>query len=284
MTAVALASAMRRGANDDLATDRLYEQYYTCPVVATACLDTVGIYFDLSKFQLVEPSAGDGSFLNQMPYDTLAYDIDPKCVGIVTADFLTVELPNDREVAIIGNPPFKQAVRFFNHAAQLSSFIALILPRTFRKASIQKRLDRSFHLIHDEDMPADAFLFRGKPFNVPATFQIWERRGYERNIPQFETRHPDFEFTDPAHANFCIQRVGTDAGRVHHDFHMSLSSTHFIRGNVEDIMRRIDLKSVARNVAGPPSISKSEIVSLYRQYVGSTAPSALPSRIASSRP
>lgn len=161
------------------------------------------------------------------------------------------------------------AVRFFNHAARQSSVIAFILPRTFRKASIENRLDRNFHLLHEETVPDDAFLFRSKPYNVPAIFQIWERRPERRELRHVETRHSDFDFTTPDRADFAIQRVGARAGRVHRDFTASPSSHYFIRGDVEDIMGQLDFPSVARNVAGNPSLSKSEIVSLYRERLGS---------------
>jgi hypothetical protein len=218
---------------------------------------------------MVEPSAGTGSFLKLLPAGSLAYDIDPKYPGIHTADFLTVKIPSDRNVAIIGNPPFGKnastAVRFFNHAARQSSVIALILPRSFRKASIQKRLDPAFHLLRDEVVPNDAFLFRSKPYNVPAVFQIWERRSQPRSVRAIETRHPDFEFTGPDRADFAIQRVGAQAGRVHRNFRASPSSHYFIRGDVEAVMAQLDFASVTGNVAGNPSLSKSEIVCMYRQ-------------------
>jgi hypothetical protein len=130
--------------------------------------------------------------------------------------------------------------------------IALILPRTFRKASIENRIDRAFHLLREETVPDDAFLFRSKLYNVPAVFKIWERRGELRGLRHVETQHPDFEFTTSDRADFAIQRVGARAGRVHHDFTVSPSSHYFIRGNVEAIMARLDFASVVGNVAGNP--------------------------------
>ena len=160
------------------------------------------------------------------------------------------------------------AVRFFNHAAWQASVIALILPRTFRKASIENRLDRNFHLIHEETVQCDAFLFRSKPYDVPAVFQIWERRDDLRELRHVAIHHPDFSWTTADRADFGIQRVGARAGRVHRDFTRSPSSHYFIRGNVEPIMKRLNFAKVALNVAGNPSLSKSEIVSLYRQLTG----------------
>ena len=158
------------------------------------------------------------------------------------------------------------AVRFFNHAAWQSGVIALILPRTFRKASVENRLINDFHLLHEEVVPDNAFLFRSRPYNVPAIFQIWERRSYPRGLRCTEITHPDFAFTTPDRFDLIIKRVGARAGRVHHDGKASPSAHYFIKGNVEHIMKQLDFASVVGNVAGNPSLSKAEIVSLYREH------------------
>ncbi|WP_237246030.1 SAM-dependent methyltransferase [Sphingopyxis witflariensis] len=252
--------------------DVLLDQYYTRQHVAQKLYRSFRKFCNPERYQLVEPSAGTGSFFMLMPQGSLAFDVDPKFPGIVTADFLSVEIRSEREVAVVGNPPFgrsaSMAVRFFNHAAWQASVIALILPRTFRKASIENRLDRNFHLIHEETVQRDAFLFRSKPYDVPAIFQIWERRDELRELQHVAIHHRDFSFTTPDRADFAIQRVGARAGRVHRDFTRSPSSHYFIRGEVEPIMKRLNFTRVALNVAGNPSLSKSEIVSLYRQLTG----------------
>ena len=252
--------------------DVLLDQYYTRQHVAQNLYGVFQKFRNPGRYQLVEPSAGTGSFFRLMPQGSLAFDVDPKYPGIRTADFLSVEIRSEREVAVVGNPPFgrnaSMAVRFFNHAAWQASVIALILPRTFRKASIENRLDRNFHLIHEETVQCDAFLFRSKPYDVPAVFQIWERRDDLRELRHVAIHHPDFSWTTADRADFGIQRVGARAGRVHRDFTKSPSSHYFIRGNVEPIMKRLNFAKVALNVAGNPSLSKSEIVSLYRQLTG----------------
>lgn len=250
--------------------DRQLDQYYTRQDVADRYYEVLKRYADLSAYFMVEPSAGTGSFYRLLPVGSFGFDVDPKYQGIITADFLTVEITSVRPVAILGNPPFGKksgtAVRFFNHAARQSALIAFILPRTFRKASIQNRLDRDFHLVHEEDVPADAFLFRGKPYDVPAVFQIWKRKPRLRTLRLVETRHPDFEFCTKDDADFVIQRVGAQAGRIHFNFEASPASHYFIRGPVLHIMLQLPFASVAGNVAGNPSLAKSEMVALYREF------------------
>lgn len=263
--------AVSAASNDNRASGADLDQYYTREDVAAHLFGIFQEHYDPALLQMVEPSAGTGSFFKLLPAGSLGYDLEPKFPGIETADFLTVQLQSDRPIGIIGNPPFgknaSKAVRFFNHAAPQSSVIAMILPRTFRKGSITNRLDRTFHLLREEKVQDNAFLFESKLRDVPAVFQIWERRSQQRVLQPVETRHPDFEFTHPARADFAIQRVGARAGRVHHDFNASQSSHYFIRGDVEAIMAQLDFASVAGNVAGNPSLSRSEIVLLYRRWM-----------------
>lgn len=264
--------------NDDVASDVLLDQYYTRLEVAAYLYRTVQLLFDLALFLIVEPSAGMGSFYRLFPFGSLGYDVDPKYPGILKADFLTVQIKTDRKIAVIGNPPFgrnsNMAIDFFNHAARQAHVIAMILPRTFRKPWAENQLDRAFHLLREETVPDNAFLFRGKPFNVPTVFQIWERRPEKRALRIRETRHPDFEFTTADLADFAIQRVGAQAGRVHRGFKKSKKSHYFIRGDVENIMVQLrgEFSKVAGDVAGNPSLAKAEIVSLYREWLRSGSP------------
>jgi len=262
----------RKSKTDYRPSDVRLDQYYTRPGVAKHFYRIFRAHFDPALYLMIEPSAGTGSFYRLLPLGSLAYDVDPKYPGIIKADFLTVHIKSSRPRAIIGNPPFgknaSMAVKFFNHAARQADVIALIVPRSFRKASIENRLNRYFHLVREEVVPDDAFLFRGNPYNVPAVFQIWERRPRPRQPRPVETRHPDFEFTTPEQADFVIQRVGARAGRVHRDFTRSPNSHYFIKAvapGVEAIMRKLGFASVVGNVAGNPSLSRSEIVALYRQ-------------------
>jgi len=252
-------------------TDVLLDQYYTQKSVAQSLYNRFLQIYGSVPHLMIEPAAGTGAFFELMPKGSIGIDVDPRYPGIWRADFLTVQIQSAQKIAIIGNPPFgknaSMALKFFNHGASMANVMAFILPRSFRKASIKNRLDQNFHLVYEEDVPEHAFLFRGLPYNVPAVFQVWERRPTLRPLITVETRHPDFEFTNSTTANFAIQRVGARAGRVHRDFARSPSAHYFIRGQVEPIMRQLDFASVVLDTAGNPSLAKSEIVSLYKFFV-----------------
>lgn len=248
-------------------------QFYTRADLAKRYLRRLQNFVDLTDFQMVEPSAGGGAFMKVLPFGSFGCDIEPLCEDVFTADFLTLEINSNRPIVCIGNPPFgrnsKLAVRFFNRAASFSEVIAFILPRTFRKASIINMLDDRFHLLYEVLVPGNAFVFEGKPHSVPTVFQIWVRREDRRaKLPEIRD-HDDFTFTTAAEADFALQRVGKDAGLVHHDMSRSRKAHYFIKGNVEGIMKKLRpaFAKVAANTAGNPSLAMTEIVAIYSKRI-----------------
>ncbi len=247
------------------------DQYFTKPELAKRCVEIVERECGLEGRQVVEPSAGTGSFLRFLPPDTIAVDLDPKAKGITKQDFLAFDVESERDIITIGNPPFGKnsllAVAFFNHAAKMSKTVAFIVPRTFRKASVVNRLHRNFHLVFEEACPPDSFIFCGKPYDVPCVFQIWERRDEERAAVALPTRHPDFEFAPKEHADFAIQRVGMGAGSIKTKFKRCAQSSHyFVRARVPTVFDRlglIDFDCVKHDTVGNPSVSKRELIALY---------------------
>lgn len=244
-------------------------QFFTRPKLAKRYLRVLEKHVDLATLQIVEPSAGQGAFLQILPEGTFGCDIESMCADVFTADFLTLDISSNRHLAFVGNPPFgrnaKLAIRFFNHAARQCDVIAFILPRTFRKAGTINQLNDAFHLLHEELVPPKAFIFEGRPHSVTTVFQIWVRREERREqLPDVKT-HPDFEFTTWDDGDFAIQRVGKYAGRVHHDMDRSRRAHYFIKGDVEGVMRKCQsaFARAARNTAGYPSLSMGEIVSIY---------------------
>lgn len=126
----------------------------------------------MNKQLCLEPSAGDGAFLDFIPrYE--AYDLYPEDNRIVQKDFLTFS-PSYQHYITIGNPPFgsrsKLAIDFFNHAAIFSDVIAFIVPVSFMKWNVQKELDKGFILVDYFYLDPNSFLDRSKDFSVRTVF------------------------------------------------------------------------------------------------------------------
>lgn len=262
------------------------DQFYTNPQLAQRLFDELIAEHLGDRWsgdvRWLEPSCGTGAFLSLLPPDAIGVDLDPKCPGAVQADFLSWMPPSgdDRPLVVVGNPPFKHDVAFFNRCAELGAErIAFIVPRSWQKPSVQNQLDRAFHLAHEEVLPLDAFIFEGQPAEVPTVFQVWERREEQRPLTVLPTKHADFAFVPYAQrhtADFAIQRVGVHAGRVK-DLdaeHLGQGSHRFVRvidrtrvAEVRAVFEAIDWAPIKACVAGNPSIANGEMVQAYEVAV-----------------
>jgi hypothetical protein len=265
---------MKQPVNQDLS--RELDQFYTDPKYASHFLDIINTTVDLSQYSLLlEPSAGTGSFFNIMdPNKRVGLDLDPKADEIIKTDFFDWIAPH-RNIATIGNPPFGKnaglAVKFFNHAATFSKVIAFVIPRTFRKASVINRLNENFHLVYDETVPDNSFIFKGNQYDVWCCAQIWIRKDEKRKeIPtlKFDAVSNWFEKVSPAESDFSVQRVGGKAGTIRtEDFKQFSSQSHFYfkahDPRVIDVFRSIDFDTVKFNTAGNPSVSPSELIEMW---------------------
>lgn len=245
---------------------RELDKFYTHPEIAKKCGE---IYKKHVEGYVVEPSAGDGSF---RPFVDLMLDLAPESDDIVQQDFFdfdTTKYPN-----YLGNPPFGKssslAIKFFNHAAKGLGTIGFVIPRTFRKNSIQNRLDLHFHLVEEWILPENSFLFGGNPYDVPCVFQVWKWSDIKRNKIILPTTHPDFSFVSPEESNFSLRRVGVEAGKVNDNKKFySKASNYYIKGDVEKFKSLEDsFREVAKDVAGNPSLSASEMVKIYTDKYG----------------
>jgi hypothetical protein len=256
---------------------RKLDQFYTNPEYAKALYRIIESKYELSSFDyILEPSAGTGSFYNLMdPNKRIGLDLDPKSPGIIKQDFLTWTAPLNVNMIAIGNPPFGKnsslAVKFFNKCSESCSVIAFIVPKTFRKTSIINRLSFHFHLIHDDDLPKNSFVYNDKPYDVPCVFQIWEKKKVKRDVIKtysFDDMKAWFTLTDPNSAHICIQRVGQKAGTVKKSHFSSYSPlSHFFlkcaNDNVISVFDKLNFDAVKYNTAGNPSVSASELIELW---------------------
>ncbi len=271
----AVAGISRRGTQPLLQLDAVgLDQFYTHPDLARVYAEEISARWPDPDTLFVEPSAGDGAFVQPLKAagrKVRAMDIAPKARGIVRGDFFEQhELYRGRhsKIIVIGNPPFGKnaslATRFFNRAALDADGIAFIVPRTFRKMSLQARLNPHFHLVKDKNVMDYAFLIDGHMHDVPCAWQIWEHREKERKMPETPSVDHLIEYTKPAFADFAMRRVGFYAGRVIQEniAWLSLTTHYFLREvqeGVIDILDSIDWLEYTTQTAGSRSLSKREI-------------------------
>ena len=128
------------------------DKYYTPVNLAKYCIDkTFEIIGKENITDIIEPSAGNGSFSNQL--ECVAYDIDPEHKSIIKQDYLKLELEYKKGRLIIGNPPYGRcmnlAQKFYKKSIQIGDYIAFILPISCFN-NTQSLFE--FDLIYSEDL------------------------------------------------------------------------------------------------------------------------------------
>lgn len=264
---------------------RELDQFYTKKEIAKKLFEIIQENFKLEKFTLVEPSAGTGSFSSLFHENSIAFDLEPKAKNIIQADFLSIDPISafenyKNEIFTIGNPPFGKnsslALKFLNHSAKFSKFIAFILPKTFVKKSMIKKIAPFLHCVMSIEIPKDAFIFNDESYDVPVFFQVWEKKDFPREVVSTEFTSDLFTFTTKDNADFAIRRVGGLSGKVIMNFEKYSEQSHYYikisdhsKYSYNDICSFfIDsfpkIQELARNTAGNPSISKDELVSVIK--------------------
>ena len=264
------------------------DQFYTKPEIASKFMDVLAGKIDLTNFDvLLEPSAGTGSFYNLLDKDKRqGLDIEPKCDGLIKIDFLTFNPDVSKKYIVIGNPPFgrgcSQAVHFFNKAATFSDTIAFIIPRTFKRVSIQNKLDLNFHLEFSEDLPVKPCCFEPK-INAKCCFQIWVKKYEKRKRVHYPTTHTDFKFvpwgpldennqpTPPTTADFALKAYGSNCGAIVQEgmVHLRPKSWHWIKciREKDTVINRFQSLNyeMSKDTVRQDSIGRKELIYYYNK-------------------
>ena len=270
------------------------DKFYTIPTIAKQCIDKVGELYDIANYDLiVEPSAGSGSFLNQIPSNNkVGIDISPEQPNIIKQDFFDYSPPTTTtsNILVLGNPPFGRvssvAIKFFNHSAKWANVIAFIIPRTFRKISVQNKLDTAFHLVYDEDIPTIPCSF-SPTMMVKCCFQVWEKKETKRQIVKLPVTHSDWEFlkfgplddkgqpTPPSGADFAMRAYGGKIGEIRTADLNELrpKSWHWfkVKKDKKELIERFAKLDYSNsvNTARQNSMGRGELVSLYSNIFNS---------------
>ncbi len=297
------------------------DQFFTKPKEAKRLFDLVCEKIDVNQFDLfVEPSVGANSFGCLFPKSkSLLMDIEPQenifvvdesgktiranakeaKVKIIQMDFLSLGavlkplgLMTNKKVIAIGNPPFGKnsslATKFFNICAKFCDTICFIIPRTFKRVSVQNQLDLNFHLIYNEDLPFSNKDCVFEPaMNAKCSFQIWQRKSEKRKKTKLPKTHPDWTFlamgpledregcenkqpTPPKDASFAMKAYGSNCGEIVTEDLDTLrpKSWHWIKCDDPEKLinkfKQLDY-SISKDTVRQESIGRAELVQLYSE-------------------
>lgn len=264
------------------------DQFYTNQDVSLKCYSKLKQLISIDNYDIhLEPSAGNGSFYNIMnPDKRFGIDILPNNTDIIKMDFFDYIPETDKKYLVIGNPPFGKisslAIKFFNKSAEFSDCIAFIIPRTFKRVSVQNKLNLNFHLIYNEDLPINPCCFTPK-MSAKCCFQIWKKTDEKRNKVVYNKTHKDFTFqkhgpkdknnqpTPPENCDFALKAYGSNCGKIQSDNLQLLrpKSWHWIISNIDiellkNRFNQLDY-SMSKDTVRQDSLGQQELIYLYKQ-------------------
>ena len=260
------------------------DKYYTKQSVVDLCIEFLRQYIniDAKNDLIIEPSAGNGAFIpgiKSLSSKFLFFDLKPENDQINQQDYLELDTSHLREITgtnkihVIGNPPFGRqsslAIKFIKKSTTFADSISFILPKSFKKDSLQKSFPLEFHLVFQFDLPTNSFLVEGIEYHVPCVFQIWEKK-VDMRLKQSILQPIYFKFVkqtgDP---DISVRRIGVNAGVISQNtIDKSIESHYFIKftnsKSVEDnIISLLGITYEFDNTVGPKSISKQELINKF---------------------
>lgn len=250
------------------------EQYYTPTGLANELvLTTLATIPKANSRTFLEPAGGTGSFVDALRNsgisNLVALDKYPKHEAVLRQDFLDWQ-PSGNDFVTISNPPFGRnnalSVPFFNKAADFSDYIAFLVPRSWRKWSVQNRLDLRFHLVLDHEVRVQYEDENGekiaKQNDLRTCFQIWEKQETLRAKVQVPDNRLIAKST-PAEADLAIRVFGYGCGSVMEDFarveNTTLMFLRILDNRVKRVIKGLDYERFAINTAYTKALSFQEI-------------------------
>ena len=166
------------------------DQFFTPVETAQQCFsifsDIIQLYGEnATDFKYIEPSAGDGRFLQVLPSDTIALDIEPRHPSVINADYLNwYPTEQNNHFVVFGNPPFglrgHTALKFINHSFAFADYVCFILPQLFESdgKGVPRKRVKGYHLIHSTKLITHFYEPCGNSIKINTIFQIWSKTHY----------------------------------------------------------------------------------------------------------
>ena len=258
------------------------EQYYTPPAIAAGIIQKVKKRLgDLNSYTFLEPAGGTGAFINAAQAagftKFISFDIEPHHKKVKLGDFLEQEITKQHLITV-SNPPFGRnnalSIPFFNKAAENSDLIVFIVPRSWRKWSVQNRLDRRFHLVRDDDLTINYVDVAGEDAHAKnrlrTCVQYWERRDTLRPLIKVEDMGI-IARTSPELADISMTTFGYNCGKANTKFERRKISTQIylklLHPKAKQAIDNSDFSKFYLNTAYTEALSLPEINYVLNEYI-----------------
>ena len=259
------------------------EQYYTPKATAQEVFQNLlEMVPDLSSRTFIEPAGGTGAFIQAAIEvgitNIISFDIEPHHPKVKAGDFLLQKIDADEAITVT-NPPFGRnnslSIPFFNHSAKTSEYIVFVVPRSWRKWTVQNKLDRRFELIRDDDLTINYVDVDGvhgyKKNNLRTCIQYWKR--------STTSLRPIYAVEDMGiitkckfdEADVSLTIFGYGCGTVKTDFPRKPNTTQmFLKLNhpkALEALQSVDFSKFFNHTAYTEALSIVEINYLLNEYV-----------------
>lgn len=259
------------------------EQYYTPTDTAVSIMDGIReLMPDFKKRIFLEPAGGTGSFITAAKYigfkQIVSYDIEPLHQDVILGNFLEQTLEITGAITAT-NPPFGRcnslSIPFFNHAAKYSDLIVFIVPRSWRKWSVQNKLNRNFHLVRDDDLTINYVDALGEhnyqKNNLRTCIQYWKRNDDEVR-PLYGVKDMGFiskcSFED---ADVALTIFGYSCGTVKTEFPRKKNTTQmYLKLNhpkALEALENVNFSKFFNHTAYTEALSIKEINYLLNEFI-----------------
>lgn len=271
--------------NNMYSTNVKLDKFYTKPNLVIECLN----HLDLNKFNyIVEPSAGEGAFLNPLKKlvgdNVIGYDLSPEADGIIKQDYLKLDEEYKPNTLVVGNPPFgircKLAKDFVRHSIKLKAqTIAFILPDVFNKPTYYSLIkNTNYKLIKIVKLPDAGFTIDGDSYHVPCSLFIWELNSDKKCIAWKPNTYTtlDFEFVKPKDLNTkshivmkqavskkMIINVKEPKSGLHYINPLTLSKSDLIKR-----LNKINWTGFSATNGGVKALGQEEVIKQYNLIYG----------------
>ena len=222
------------------------DKFYTKKDVVLKCINYIN--FSLYDF-VIEPSAGNGSFYNQIKHNNkIGLDLKPESPDIICYNWFDYKIDNKyKKVLILGNPPFGKrnalSKKFLQHSCSFTNVytIAFILPNVYNKHTLQKYVSPEFRLKNIIKLDDNAFLINNESYHVPCSFFIFDKSEGEclRFNPELYKETNDWKYGDKNNYDFYV--MGASINTVKD------SPTENNRGYYIKVKKGIDIEKVKNN-------------------------------------
>ena len=258
------------------------EQYYTPSQIASEILlNITHLLPDATQKPLLEPAGGTGAFI--IPAiklgfgEIISFDIEPHHELVKQGDFLKQQIGRTGCVTV-SNPPFGRnnalSIPFFNHAAQVSDLIVFIVPRSWRKWTVQNKLHRQFHLVRDDDLNIDYVDEFGKLIstknNLRTCVQYWLKKPEERKLVYVKDMGV-IEKCGFMEADASLTLFGYGCGSIKTDFPRKANTTQMFlklkHPRALEALQTVDFSRFFMHTAYTEALSIQEINYLLNEYL-----------------